>query len=309
MENSKTWVVEDSLGLRLDKFICLQMPEVSRSQLQTWLQEGHVRVNNVVVKANYKVKKGDFVLATIPQNKEIDVAPENIPLSIVYEDDSVIVVDKPSGMIVHPTPATTSKTLVNALLYHCQDLSGINGYYRPGIVHRIDKETSGLLMVAKNDVAHQSLSKQLQDHTVVRKYEALVHGNFTHTYGKINAPIGRDENDRQKMAVRKEGKEAITNFTVEKQYPSMSFITCRLETGRTHQIRVHLSYIDHPVYGDPKYGRRKDPQDHGQYLHASTLGFIHPVTKEYMEFESPLPDFFQDKLQQLEMELGHGQGD
>ena len=198
-------------------------------------------------------------------------------------------------MIVHPSAGIYSGTLVNALLYHCKDLSGINGVNRPGIVHRIDKETSGLLMVAKNDKAHKSLSEQLKEHSVTRRYVALVHG--------VNAPIGRDVNDRQKMAVTKNNsKEAITNFTVLERYDDMSLIECRLETGRTHQIRVHMSYIGYPVYGDPKYGKKKDNQSHGQFLHAKKLGFIHPTTGEYLEFECPLPDYFQAKLDELKGE-------
>ncbi len=235
---------------------------------------------------------------------DLDIEPEDISLKIVYEDEDVIVVDKPTGMIVHPSAGIMHGTLVNALLFHCKDLSGINGVNRPGIVHRIDKETSGLLMVAKNDNAHRLLSKQLKDHTVVRRYVALVHGLIPHEHGKVDAPIGRNPKDRQSMAVtRTNSKEAVTNFTVLKRYNAMSLIECRLETGRTHQIRVHMSYIGYPVYGDPKYGYRKDDFSHGQFLHAKKLGFIHPTTQKYMEFESPLPDYFQAKLDELQEEL------
>lgn len=225
-------------------------------------------------------------------------------MKIVYEDKDIIVVDKPTGMIVHPSPGIINGTLVNALLYHCKDLSGINGVNRPGIVHRIDKETSGLLMIAKNDAAHRSLSNQLKTHSVTRRYVALVHGVIPHVQGKIDAPIGRNPNDRQSMTVtRTNSKNAVTNFTVIKRYKNMSMIECRLETGRTHQIRVHMSYIGYPVYGDPKYGRRKDDFSYGQFLHAKKLGFIHPATQKYMEFESELPDYFKDKLNELEEEI------
>lgn len=293
-------VVNDE-NMRLDKFISLSMPDLSRTLIQQYIKEGYVLVNGQVEKASYKIKLEDDIEISLPDNKEMDVLPENIPLDIVYEDSDVIVVNKPTGMIVHPSSGIYSGTLVNALLYHCQDLSGINGVLRPGIVHRIDKETSGLLMVAKNDKTHQSLSEQLKQHSVTRRYVALVHGVIPHSHGKINAPIGRDVNDRQKMAVTKaNSKEAITNFTVLKRYQNMSLIECRLETGRTHQIRVHMAYIGYPVYGDPKYGLKKDDQTNGQFLHAKKLGFIHPATGEYLEFDSPLPDFFVEKLKELE---------
>ena len=250
------------------------------------------------------LKLNDEIEITILDNVDLDIEPEDISLKIVYEDEDVIVVDKPTGMIVHPSAGIMHGTLVNALLFHCKDLSGINGVNRPGIVHRIDKETSGLLMVAKNDNAHRLLSKQLKDHTVVRRYVALVHGLIPHEHGKVDAPIGRNPKDRQSMAVtRTNSKEAVTNFTVLKRYNAMSLIECRLETGRTHQIRVHMSYIGYPVYGDPKYGYRKDDFSHGQFLHAKKLGFIHPTTQKYMEFESPLPDYFQAKLDELQEEL------
>lgn len=297
MEKRRLEINEENI--RLDKFIMNEIPELSRTIIQEYIKDGNVLVNGKVEKASYKVKFNDDVEVTIPDNKDMDILPEDIPLDIAYEDSDVIVVDKPSGMIVHPSAGIYSGTLVNALLYHCKDLSGINGVNRPGIVHRIDKETSGLLMIAKNDKAHQSLSEQLKEHSVVRRYVALVHGVIPHTHGKINAPIGRDVNDRQKMAVTKvNSKEAITNFTVLERFDDMTLIECRLETGRTHQIRVHMSYIGYPVYGDPKYGKKKDDQSHGQLLHARILGFIHPTTGEYMEFTSPLPDYFQAKLKE-----------
>ena len=251
-----------------------------------------------------KIKIGDQIEIIVVDNTDLDLEPENIPLNIVYEDNDIIVVDKPSGMIVHPSPGIVHGTLVNALLYHCDDLSGINGVNRPGIVHRIDKETSGLLVVAKNDHAHRMLSQQLRNHDMTRSYIALVHGLIPHQHGKVDAPIGRDSKDRQKMAVTMHNsKRAVTNFTVLRRYRSMSLIECRLETGRTHQIRVHMSYIGYPVYGDPKYGWRKDDQTYGQFLHAKKLGFIHPTTNKYMEFESELPEYFKQKLIQLQEEM------
>lgn len=301
METKRLKVNEDNI--RLDKFISLSMPELSRTLIQQYIKDGRILVNGKSEKASFKVKNDDDIEISLPDQQEMDVLPEDIPLDIVYEDSDVIVVNKPSGMIVHPSSGIYSGTLVNALLYHCHDLSGINGVLRPGIVHRIDKETSGLLMVAKNDHAHRSLSEQLKEHSVSRKYVALVHGTIPHSHGKINAPIGRDVNDRQKMAVTKNNsKEAVTNFTVLKRFNDMTLIECRLETGRTHQIRVHMAYIGYPVYGDPKYGYKRDDQRYGQYLHAKTLGFVHPTSGEYMEFDSPLPDFFEEKLNELKGE-------
>lgn len=286
---------------RLDKLLTSHLVDMSRTQLQDWITSGHILVNDKIEKASYKVKAKDIIVIDVPENEDLDIEPEDIPLDIVYEDSDVIVVNKPSGMIVHPSLGIVSGTLVNALLYHCKDLSGINGVNRPGIVHRIDKETSGLIMVAKNDKAHQSLSEQLKEHSVTRRYVALVHGSIPHEFGKIDAPIGRDSKDRQKMAVTKtNSKEAVTNFTVIERFKDMCLVECRLETGRTHQIRVHLSYIGYPVYGDPKYGKRKDDTTHGQYLHAKILGFTHPTTNEYMEFDSELPDYFEQKIEELE---------
>ena len=286
---------------RLDKLLTSHLVDMSRTQLQDWITNGHILVNDKIEKASYKVKSKDIIVIDVPENEDLDIEPEDIPLDIVYEDSDVIVVNKPSGMIVHPSLGIVSGTLVNALLYHCKDLSGINGVNRPGIVHRIDKETSGLIMVAKNDKAHQSLSEQLKEHSVTRRYVALVHGSIPHEFGKIDAPIGRDSKDRQKMAVTKtNSKEAVTNFTVIERFKDMCLVECRLETGRTHQIRVHLSYIGYPVYGDPKYGKRKDDTTFGQYLHAKILGFTHPTTNEYMEFDSELPDYFEQKIEELE---------
>ncbi len=297
-------VVEENANWRLDKIVAKKMPEFSRTRIQEMINQGLVLVNQKMEKPSYKIKIGDQIEIIVVDNTDLDLEPENIPLNIVYEDNDIIVVDKPSGMIVHPSPGIVHGTLVNALLYYCDDLSGINGVNRPGIVHRIDKETSGLLVVAKNDHAHRMLSQQLRNHDMTRSYIALVHGLIPHQHGKVDAPIGRDSKDRQKMAVTMHNsKRAVTNFTVLRRYRSMSLIECRLETGRTHQIRVHMSYIGYPVYGDPKYGWRKDDQTYGQFLHAKKLGFIHPTTNKYMEFESELPEYFKQKLIQLQEEM------
>lgn len=304
MEDVKIRIVEEQKGQRIDKILTQELTDFSRTQIQLLIQNGHVVVHNKAVKASYKGEVGDEVFIHFPEPEKTDILPENIPLDIVYEDHDVIVVDKPTGMIVHPSAGIYSGTLVNALLYHCHDLSGINGITRPGIVHRIDKDTSGLLMIAKNDMAHQSLSQQLQEHTVTRRYLALVHGLIPHEFGRIEAPIGRDPNDRQKMTCTdKNAKDAITNFKVIERFKNMSLVECRLETGRTHQIRVHMQYIGYPVYGDPQYGLRRDDTSFGQYLHAKILGFIHPRTQEEMYFESELPDFFEEKLQELRNEM------
>ena len=303
---SITPTVEEK-GMRIDKLLQKHFIDESRTTLQNWIKEGCVCIDDKPVKASRKVEPNEVINVTIPDPVDTTIAPENIPLDIVYEDHDVIVVNKPSGMIVHPSAGIYSGTLVNALLYHCDDLSSINGVNRPGIVHRIDKETSGLLMVAKNDKAHRSLSAQLEEHSVMRRYVALVHGVSPHNKGRIVAPIGRDPDDRQKMAVTdKNAKEAITNFTVLERFDDMTLIECRLETGRTHQIRVHMQYIGYPVYGDPKYGRRSDDTSHGQYLHAKILGFKHPTTGEQMLFEAKLPDYFEEKIEELRQVKNNG---
>ncbi|WP_317316640.1 RluA family pseudouridine synthase [Longibaculum muris] len=303
MEDIKITVVEEA-GQRIDKILVKALTDFSRTQIQMLIQDGHVLVNGKVIKASYKVEVNDEVMVHIPEPESTDILAEDIPLDIVYEDQDVIVVNKPTGMIVHPSAGIYKGTLVNALLYHCHDLSGINGVMRPGIVHRIDKETSGLLMVAKNDMAHASLSEQLQEHTVTRRYLALVHGLIPHEFGRIEAPIGRDPKDRQKMTCTdKNAKDAITNFKVLERFKDMTLVECRLETGRTHQIRVHMQYIGHPVYGDPQYGLKRDDTTYGQYLHAKILGFVHPRTGEDMYFESELPDFFKAKLDELRNEM------
>ncbi len=304
MEDIKIIIDQEYVGQRIDKILKQKLGDYSRTQIQQMIQDGCVKVNNQIVKVSYKVNEQDCIDVHIPEPENTTILPEDIPLDIVYEDQDVIVINKPTGMIVHPSAGIYTGTLVNALLYHCHDLSGINGVMRPGIVHRIDKETSGLLMVAKNNLAHQSFSEQLQEHTVVRRYWALVHGLIPHEYGRIEAPIGRDSHDRQKMTCTdKNAKEAITNFKVLERFKDMTLVECRLETGRTHQIRVHMQYIGYPVYGDPQYGLKRDETTHGQYLHAKILGFVHPRTHEDMYFESELPDFFQQKLVQLRQEM------
>lgn len=304
MEDIKITMIDEYIGKRIDKVLTKTLEGYSRTQIQLLIQNGHVKINNKIVKASYKIEAYDIIDVHIPEPENTDILPENIPLDIVYEDQDVIVVNKPSGMIVHPSAGIYTGTLVNALLYHCHDLSGINGVTRPGIVHRIDKETSGLLMVAKNDIAHQSLSEQLQEHSVIRRYYALVHGLIPHEFGRIEAPIGRDPHDRQKMTCTdKNAKSAITNFKVIERFKDMTLVECRLETGRTHQIRVHMQYIGYPVYGDPQYGLKRDDTSYGQFLHAKILGFVHPRTYEKLCFDSELPDFFQEKLDELRREI------
>ncbi|WP_042349001.1 RluA family pseudouridine synthase [Bacillus massiliigorillae] len=292
-------VSEDNKGDRLDKFISLVHDQFSRTQAQLLIKEGNVLVNKQTVKTNYKCHINDEVEITIPEPVELDIKAEEMNLDIYYEDEDVLVVNKPKGMVVHPAPGHTTGTLVNGLMAHCKDLSGINGVMRPGIVHRIDKDTSGLLMVAKNDMAHESLVQQLVDKTVTRKYRALVHGVIQHDHGTIDAPIGRDKKDRQSQTVVSDGKSAVTHFTVIDKFKDFTLVECQLETGRTHQIRVHMKYIGYPLAGDPKYGPKKTLDLGGQALHAGVLGFVHPRTNEYMEFSAPLPTYFEDLLEKL----------
>ncbi|CUA81071.1 RluA family pseudouridine synthase [Anoxybacillus suryakundensis] len=299
MEQIQLTIEEQHDGERIDKVIAELNEQWSRSQVQQWLKEGHVLVNGKAVKPNYKCHVDDDVVISIPDPEPLDVKPEPIPLDIYYEDADVLVVNKPRGMVVHPAPGHMHGTLVNALLAHCQDLSGINGVLRPGIVHRIDKDTSGLLMIAKNDLAHESLVNQLVNKTVTRKYVAIVHGVIPHDYGTIDAPIGRDPRDRQSMAVVENGKEAVTHFRVLERFEHYTFVECQLETGRTHQIRVHMKYIGYPLAGDPKYGPRKTLPIDGQALHAGVLGFHHPRTGEYLQFEAPMPHEFERLLDML----------
>ena len=294
-----TMTVTEQKG-RIDKVVTENFPQFSRSQIQQWFKEELITVNEEVIKANYKVKEGDVIEITRPEPKTLDILAEDIPLEIVYEDDDVMVINKPQGMVVHPSAGHTGGTMVNALLFHSDKLSSINDVVRPGIVHRIDKDTSGLLMVAKNNKAHESLSQQLKDKTVTRKYIALVHGDIPHEKGTIDAPIGRSKVNRKSQDVLGEGKPAVTHFQVLDHFADFTLIECQLETGRTHQIRVHLKYIGYPLAGDPLYGPRKTLEGNGQYLHAQTLGFTHPVTGERLLFETPLPADFQEVLANLE---------
>ena len=284
---------------RIDKYLS-DLMEDSRSTIQSMIRSGHILVNEETVKTGYKVKTDDVITITEVEEVEIDVIPEDIPIDIVYEDSDLLVINKTHKMVVHPAIGNYTGTLVHALLFHVKDLQAIKGEIRPGIVHRIDKETSGLLVVAKNPKALEHLSNQLKEKTATRKYIALVEGVIPHNLGKINAPIGRDPKNRQNMKVVENGKDSVTNFKVLSRYVDKTLIECKLETGRTHQIRVHLSYIGYPLVGDPKYGRKKTDATHGQFLHAKTLGFIHPKTEEYMEFDSELPTYFTEYLDTLE---------
>ncbi|MGH1285161.1 RluA family pseudouridine synthase [Bacillus toyonensis] len=289
-------VAEEQKSERIDKFVAEINNEWSRSQVQQWIKDAVVTVNGKSVKGNYKVKGNDEITVTIPDPEELDIQPEDMNLEIYYEDADVLVVNKPRGMVVHPAPGHTSGTLVNGLMHHCTDLSGINGVMRPGIVHRIDKDTSGLLMVAKNDMAHESLVNQLVAKTVTRRYKAIVHGVIPHDKGTIDAPIGRDKKERQSMTVDENGKNAVTHFQVLERFKDFTLVECRLETGRTHQIRVHMKYIGYPLAGDPKYGPKKTLDMNGQALHAGILGFDHPRTGEYIQFEAPIPEVFEEAL-------------
>ncbi|MGX7148917.1 RluA family pseudouridine synthase [Enterococcus ureasiticus] len=284
---------------RIDKVLSELLKNHSRSQIQQWLKDQNIMVNGEITRSNYKVKENDEISINVPEPEELDVLAEDIPIEIVYEDDDVLVINKPQGMVVHPSAGHQHGTLVNALLYHIKDLSSINGIIRPGIVHRIDKDTSGLLMVAKNDKAHIALAEQLKDKTSLRKYVALVHGEISHDKGEINAPIGRSKNDRKMQAVIEGGKPAVTHFEVLERFEGFTLVQLQLETGRTHQIRVHMKYIGYPVAGDPLYGPRKTLKGKGQFLHAEVLGFKHPTTGQMMVFEAPLPDLFEKTLDQL----------
>ncbi|MEB9681357.1 pseudouridine synthase [Bacillus thuringiensis serovar pingluonsis] len=289
-------VAEEQKNERIDKFVAGINNEWSRTQVQQWIKDDVVTVNGKGVKGNYKVRENDEITVTIPEPEELDIQPEDMNLEIYYEDADVLVVNKPRGMVVHPAPGHTSGTLVNGLMHHCTDLSGINGVMRPGIVHRIDKDTSGLLMVAKNDMAHESLVNQLVAKTVTRRYKAIVHGVIPHDKGTIDAPIARDKKERQNMTVDENGKHAVTHFQVLERFKDFTLVECRLETGRTHQIRVHMKYIGYPLAGDPKYGPKKTLDMNGQALHAGILGFDHPRTGEYIQFEAPIPEVFEDAL-------------
>lgn len=298
---NKIIVQAEDNNQRLDKFLVEQTEEDTRSTIQKKISAEAILVNGESVKANYKIKTNDVIEIKDYEEAPMFIEPENIPLDIVYEDDDLLVINKPTGMVVHPGAGVTSGTLVNALMYHMQNLSDVNGTERPGIVHRIDKDTSGLIIVAKNNKTHNKLAEQLVDKTLNRQYKAIVHGQILDHKIKIDAPIGRDKNDRTKMKVTAlNSKKAVTNVIVDKVYDNYSLVTCLLETGRTHQIRVHLNYIKHPIYGDPKYGYRKDDQTYGQYLHAFKIGFIHPSSAEYMDFEVGYPPYFMEKLTEIQ---------
>lgn len=299
MDNQIEVIVKEEKG-RIDKVLNERLTDYSRSQIQQWIKEQHVSIDGKVIKANYKVSAGDHVLIEIPVPETLDLVPENMNLEIVYEDEDVVVVNKPQGMVVHPSAGHPNGTLVNGLLYQIKNLSTINDVVRPGIVHRIDKDTSGLLMVAKNDRAHESLAQQLKDKTSLRKYVALVHGEIPHEKGRIEAPIGRSKVNRKMQAVIEGGKSAVTHFEVLKRFEGYTLIELQLETGRTHQIRVHMNYIGYPVSGDPLYGPKKTLKGNGQFLHAKLLGFEHPTTGENMVFEAPLPEIFKKTLKQLQ---------
>jgi len=291
--DEQSWTApENSVGERIDKFMAEVLEGAgSRTQIQQWIKQGLVKINGNSIKPNQRLEQGDMIVWKPPSAMEVEIAAESIPLDVVFEDSDLIVVNKPRGMVVHPAPGHFSGTLVNALLYHCKDLSGINGEIRPGIVHRIDKDTSGLIVAAKNDKAHTGLAEQLKEHTVTRKYLAIVHGNLAHDHGTIDAPIGRDVYDRKRFAVTdKNSKHAVTHFAVIEQFKDYSYLELKLETGRTHQIRVHMQFIGHPLIGDPLYGKKKGVGMEGQALHAAILGFVHPRNGEYLEFEAELPE-------------------
>ncbi len=302
MQQLEFIISKENENKRIDSFLNDNLQDISRSRIQKLIEEKEILVNNKNINKNYKLKENDKIVVNIEEPKEIDILPENIPLDIVYEDDDIILVNKPQNMVVHPANGHYSGTLVNALMFHCKDnLSGINGIMRPGIVHRIDKDTSGILIIAKNDKAHQSLASQLEDHSMTRVYYAIVYNNLKNDTGTIDAPIGRHPIDRKKMAVTdKNSKRAVTHYEVLQRFKKYTFIRLKLETGRTHQIRVHMAYIGNPLLGDNVYGKEKQPFNLiGQVLHAKVLGFIHPTTNEYMEFETELPQYFKELLKKL----------
>lgn len=306
MEEFRFLITEELEDERIDKCISTLIDSLSRAFIQKMIKEGNVKVNGKAVKGSYRVKTDDEVFFLLPEAKEPDIEPENIPLDIIYEDQDVIVVNKPKGMVVHPAAGHYSGTLVNALLYHCgSELSGINGVMRPGIVHRIDMDTTGSLLVCKNDTAHQILAEQLKEHSIKRIYHAIVHGNIKEDSGTVNAPIGRHPIDRKKMSINeKNGRNAVTHYRVLERFGEYTYIACELETGRTHQIRVHMASIHHPLLGDCVYGPAKCPWTlQGQTLHAKILGIIHPRTGKYMEFDAPLPEYFENLLKKLQQNV------
>ena len=292
----------DDVNKRVDVFLNEEMEDISRSALQKNIEKGNITVNGEKISKNYKLRIGDIVEAELPPPENIDIVPEDIPLDIMYEDDDLIVINKPQNMVVHPAPGHYTGTLVNALMFHCGDnLSGINGVLRPGIVHRIDKDTSGVLVIAKSDLAHKGLSEQLAEHSMKRVYNAIVYNSFSEESGTVDRNIDRSKNERKKMAVVMQGgRNAVTHYKVIEKLGKYTLVELQLETGRTHQIRVHMSYIGHPLLGDPVYGPKKCPFNlNGQVLHAKVLGFIHPRTGEYMEFNSELPDYFSSLIERL----------
>lgn len=296
-------VLDVDAGTRIDKYLSEELPDISRSYIQKLIKEDQITVNGKVIKANYKVSTGDIVRFDEPELKEPDILAEDIPLEILYEDSDLLIVNKPKGMVVHPSAGHYSGTLVNALMYYCKDdLSGINGVLRPGIVHRIDMDTTGSLLVCKNDFTHNDIAEQLKVHSIKRVYHAIVHGVLKEDEGTINAPIGRHPIDRKKMSINhKNGKEAVTHYKVIKRFKNFTYIQCQLETGRTHQIRVHMASINHPLLGDINYGPAKCPfKLQGQCLHAKIIGIVHPRTGEYVEADAPLPEYFESLLEKLE---------
>ena len=298
----KLQLTAEKSGERIDKFLGGTLEGLSRSYIQKLLKEGNITVDSKAVKANYKLSEGDQIEVLIPDPEILDVLPEDIPLDILYEDDDILIVNKPKGMVVHPAPGHPNHTLVNAVMYHCgANLSGINGVIRPGIVHRIDQNTTGSLLVCKNDHAHQILAEQLKEHSITRRYHAIVHGNLKADTGTVNASIGRHPTDRKKMSTKASiGRHAVTHYKVLERFGNYTYIECELETGRTHQIRVHMASIGHPILGDDVYGPAKCPFHlEGQTLHAKVLGIVHPTTGEYMEFDAPLPEYFVELLEKL----------
>jgi len=296
-------VIGSCEGLRIDKFLAEEFPEMSRSYIQKLIKDEQVTVNGKIVKSNFKISEADLVVLNQPELKEPDILAEDIPLDILYEDSDLLIVNKPKGMVVHPSAGHYTGTLVNALMYHCKDdLSGINGVMRPGIVHRIDMDTTGSLLVCKNDFTHNDIAEQLKVHSIRRVYHAIVHGVLKDDEGTIDAPIGRHPIDRKKMSINhKNGKEAVTHYKVIKRFRDYTYIQCQLETGRTHQIRVHMSSIKHPLVGDMVYGPAKCPfKLQGQTLHAKIIGIVHPRTQEYLEIDAPLPEYFVSLLNKLE---------
>jgi len=303
MMNEFRFVVsEENDGERLDKICAELMPEHSRAYLQKLIKSGDISLNQTYAKPSTLLKSGDEVFANIPKPASLEIAPQNIPLDIVYEDSDLIIVNKPKEMVVHPAAGHYNDTLVNAILYHCTDLSGINGILRPGIVHRIDKNTTGLLVICKNDYCHNFIAEQLKEHSIQRTYHAIVCGNVKNDHGTIDAPIGRHMTERKKMSINPSGKNAVTHYKVLKRFGQYTYIECNLETGRTHQIRVHMTSIGHPLLGDEIYGKKSTTfHTCGQTLHAKTLGFIHPQTKEFVSFDSDLPEYFKNILKKLDV--------